>query len=344
MRRPILLFFVCSLLSSSLRAEAGDAVSVELVPKAQKGQGQPELVVKAHAALKRVTLELVRSTDHGKVRAAAGPIDPGKEHRFALPLSTVGPAAFTGKLDVEIGGGQSGSMPLDLKVELLPELVLTVAPEDVELERHALRIATNRALAKVQIALMSDTGTPMGTTEVDTRDGERDGKYEVEYPQGKGTVLRISIKGWDADGFFGGVDLFPWRVDIPHEEVNFASGKSAIEGDQAKKLEASFEEIQKAIRKYGKLATIKLFIAGHTDTVSDAASNRTLSNDRARAIGRWFAKRGVGIPIRYAGFGEDLLLVVTPDETDEPRNRRAEYIVAVDPPVVSGKVAFRPLD
>ena len=231
-------------------------------------------------------------------------------------------------------------MPLNLAVELLAPLELKVAPNDVNLEGHAVKIASNRDLAKVQVSLMSDTGTPMGTTETQVSGTD----VGVKYDQGKGIVMRISIKGWDADGFFGGVDLFPWKVDIPHEEVNFASGKSDIDPKEVAKLEASFDKIQAAIQKYGKLATIKLFIAGHTDTVSDAAYNRTLSDDRARAIGRWFKKRGVGIPIRYAGFGEDVLLVQTPDETDEPKNRRAEYIVAVDPPLVSGNVAFRPLD
>ena len=323
---------------------APDALSVDLVPKAQQGQGQPELVVKAHAELKKVSIDLVRSTDKKRVTASTGPIDPGREHRFPLPLAAVGGASYAGKLDVELANGQSGSMPLDLAVELLPELEVKVAPEDVDLTKHVVKMTCNRDLAKVQVSLMSDVGTPMGTTEAEAGGADSAGKYSVKYEQGKGTVMRISIKGWDVDGFFGGVDLFPWRVDIPHEEVNFASGRSDIDPKEVAKLESSFEKIQAAILKYGKLATIKLFIAGHTDTVSDAAYNRTLSNDRARAIGRWFKKRGVGIPIRTAGFGEDLLLVQTPDSTDEPRNRRAEYIVAVDPPVVSGQAAWRPLD
>ena len=38
-----------------------------------------------------------------------------------------------------------------------------------------------------------------------------------------------------------------------------------------------------------------------------------------------------------AGLGEDELLVDTPDNTDEIRNRRAEYVVSVDaPPLVGG--------
>lgn len=324
-------------------AYAADALKVDLVPKAQKGQGQPELVVTAQAELLRLSIDLKRSTDGKRVRASAGPVYSGREHRFTLPVGKVGPATFRGTLAVEVAGGQKGSMPLELNVELLPELDLSIAKADVALEARTLRVASNRPLAKVQVSLMSDVGTPMGTTELESPP-EDGGKYVVKYEQRKGTVMRISVKGWDADGFYGGVDLFPWRVDIPHEEVNFASGKSVIEPNQVQKLKASYEKIAAAIQKYGKLATIKLFIAGHTDTVSDAAYNRSLSNDRARAIGRWFARHGVKIPIRYAGFGEDMLLVETPDGTDEPRNRRAEYIVAVDPPVTAGGARWKPLD
>ena len=33
-----------------------------------------------------------------------------------------------------------------------------------------------------------------------------------------------------------------------------------------------------------------------------------------------------------AGFGEDQPAVATPDETDEPANRRADYVLKVEPP------------
>ena len=55
--------------------------------------------------------------------------------------------------------------------------------------------------------------------------------------QEAGTVLKISLKAFDADEFFGGVDLFPWRVDIPHEELNFASGSHDIAAGEVQKLD-----------------------------------------------------------------------------------------------------------
>jgi outer membrane protein OmpA-like peptidoglycan-associated protein len=93
--------------------------------------------------------------------------------------------------------------------------------------------------------------------------------------------------------------------------------------------------ISDAVQKFGRLADIKLYVAGHTDTVGAKDYNRGLSLNRARSICAYFRREGLRIPIFYEGFGEEALLVGTPDETDEPRNRRAEYIIAIDKPSVA---------
>jgi outer membrane protein OmpA-like peptidoglycan-associated protein len=155
----------------------------------------------------------------------------------------------------------------------------------------------------------------------------------VEWPESSGKVLKIAIKAYDTETFFDGVELFPWQIDIPHQEVNFDTGKWDVRPSEKSKLEDSYSKIQDAVLKYGTLAKIKLFIAGHTDTVGTNESNRTLSLNRARSIGSYLRNRGISIPIQYEGFGEEALLVPTPDNTDEEKNRRAEYIISVENPV-----------
>lgn len=324
-------------------ALAKDALKIDLVPKAQQGQGQPEIVVHAESPLKHLVLDVRRSTDKKRIKLEAGPIHGGREHHFVLELKAPGAAVFDGTLSVELDNGDTGEMPIHVSAELLEPLQISVRPEGVDLKANTLALTTNREVKKVEVSVMSDTGTPLGTSVTDV-EGPSGGPYTAHWKQSKGTVLRISIKASDPDGFFGGVDLFPWKVDIPHQEVNFRSGSFDIDSAEAPKLEESYKLIEQAIQKYGKLATIRLFVAGHTDTVGDKGSNLTLSNNRARALGKWFKKRGVKIPILFAGFGEALLLVETPDETDEVRNRRAEYIVAVDPPPMRGPGRFSPLE
>lgn len=337
---PLLAALVCA----PSAALAGDALKLELVPKAMEGEGSPAIVVRAEAALAKVVLDVKRSTDGKRVKLEAGPIAAGRTHRFELEQKKRGKASYSGKLSVETGDGGSGEMPINVDVEVVPPLSLKVDPKGVDLAKRTLLLTADRDMARAQITVMSDTGTPMGTTETDWDKTVQPAgtSAPVTWKQSAGTVMRITVQGWDADGFFGAVDLFPWRVDIPHEEVNFATGSHDIRPEEVKKLEASFELIKGAVEKYGKLATIKLFIGGHTDTVGDNASNLGLSERRARSIGGWFAKRGVALPISYAGFGEEMLAVKTPDETDEAKNRRAEYIVAVDPPPISGRT-WQPL-
>jgi outer membrane protein OmpA-like peptidoglycan-associated protein len=105
--------------------------------------------------------------------------------------------------------------------------------------------------------------------------------------------------------------------------------------DEQAKLDESISKALDAIRKFGKFADVTLFVAGHTDTVGPTGSNRTLSLNRARSIAAYFRKKGVTIPIRYEGFGEAALAVGTDDEVDDPRNRRAQYIIAIETPRLS---------
>lgn len=335
--RSVVFAAVTAICLPSGLAFAGQALSVEVTPKAQKGQGQPQLMVRAHTALKTLTLDVKRDVDGRRIKARFGPLLAGRTHSIDLPIAKVGEVRFKGTLSVAMEDGQSGSMPLDVQAELLAPLKVQVSPDDLDQERRVITLSASRPVVRAQVTLMSDSGTPLGTTEAELGEPDAEGHYRLKYNQEPGTLMKMVLQVYDDSGFFGGLDLFPWRVDIPHQEVNFKSGMHAIEQTEVPKLHGSLEHIRAAIQKYGKLADISLFIAGHTDTVGDSASNRGLSQRRARAIAKWFNAQGVKIPVYSAGFGESILVVTTPDETDEARNRRAEYIVAVSKPRLGGR-------
>lgn len=68
----------------------------------------------------------------------------------------------------------------------------------------------------------------------------------------------------------------------------------------------------------------KFRIEGHTDTVGTPDSNKTLSQQRAQAVVDYLVQQ-CGIDrqrLEPVGMGEDGLLVNTPDQTSDPRNRR----------------------
>lgn len=69
-------------------------------------------------------------------------------------------------------------------------------------------------------------------------------------------------------------------------------------------------------------------VTGHTDAVGRGPVNDALSLDRARAVRDFLIGKGIAPEvIDVAGRGERDLLVKTPDEVPEARNRRVEITV-----------------
>jgi outer membrane protein OmpA-like peptidoglycan-associated protein len=69
-------------------------------------------------------------------------------------------------------------------------------------------------------------------------------------------------------------------------------------------------------------------VVGHTDTTGSAESNFGLGLKRANTVRNLLIDSGLGAPfVSAATVGEADLLVGTPDEVAEPRNRRVEIVV-----------------
>ncbi len=105
--------------------------------------------------------------------------------------------------------------------------------------------------------------------------------------------------------------------------VTFASGSAAITPQAEQALAALGEALASA-----ELASYRFRIEGHTDTVGDARTNQSLSERRAAAVATWLIRRYRIAPERLEarGHGEAELLVATPDNTPEPRNRRVQVL------------------
>lgn len=316
-----------------------DSINVSLTNKALKGKGMPAVHIEILEPIAGFRLTLAK--DGGKPQEWKGGGKPGVTRTIELPQSE-GTAKWAGELIINLPNGTTGNMPLEFETELVGPLTLTMDKDkDVDIPGRKLRFSLNQPIAKVHLKVLMDTGSTVVDDDI-TFNGEPAGtKLEVTWPEAKGQVLKVELRAWAKSGVYNGVELTPWRIDIPHEEVKFASGKWDVSAEEEAKLETSLKLIKDAIEKFGSLAEIKLFIAGHTDTVGPNGSNRTLSLNRARSIGQWFRKKGVRIPVRYEGFGEEALLVTTNDEQDEPKNRRAEYIIAIDDPTTKN-VPFQP--
>jgi outer membrane protein OmpA-like peptidoglycan-associated protein len=66
---------------------------------------------------------------------------------------------------------------------------------------------------------------------------------------------------------------------------------------------------------------------GHTDTTGSSASNFALGLKRAVMVRTLLVQAGLSATVEVTTLGETDLLVPTPDEVAEPRNRRVEIVV-----------------
>jgi flagellar motor protein MotB len=212
------------------------------------------------------------------------------------------------------------------------KLQMTVDRAKVDLERHRLEVTMNRPVAKIEVKVLGESKQVLAEETIKSNEPAGE-PITIRWSQsGNEPIARIELFGHDTDGNWVGVAITPWAVKVPHEEVHFDTDKANILPSEAHKLKDSLERIREAVQRYKELGRIQLFIAGHTDTQGSASYNMELSRRRAQAIAAWFIKSGLSIPVAYEGFGETAPLVETKDEADEPRNRRVDYILAVEPP------------
>ena len=82
------------------------------------------------------------------------------------------------------------------------------------------------------------------------------------------------------------------------------------------------------VRAVGERSVPDVMVIGHTDTTGAATANFELGLKRASAIRALLVSSGVTAEVvEVASHGEGDLLVATPDDTAEPRNRRVEITV-----------------
>jgi outer membrane protein OmpA-like peptidoglycan-associated protein len=90
---------------------------------------------------------------------------------------------------------------------------------------------------------------------------------------------------------------------------------------------AALDELGKALSS-SALAGYKFRIEGHTDTVGTKPYNLSLSERRAAAVSAYLEQKYgvVQTRLEVVGLGSDHLLVPTPEQTPEPRNRRVTVV------------------
>jgi OOP family OmpA-OmpF porin len=105
--------------------------------------------------------------------------------------------------------------------------------------------------------------------------------------------------------------------------VQFQNGSAELTPGAMRTL----DELGRALSS-AALSGYRFRIEGHTDTVGSREYNQSLSQQRAARVAQYLEQKfGVSAArIQPIGRGQEGLLVPTPDQTPEPRNRRVQVI------------------
>ena len=323
-----------------LSVALADPIDLEVLSTVQNGEAATLTLV-----VNQDVDELSASVSCGGASAeVSGGADAGS--RLVMELkANPGRHTCTGSLSATFADGGGGEMPLSFEIVVLDDMKLDVPRTMVDMEKQVVYVGMDRVPASFEVTAYGAGDAVIGTGSMAAM-GEGPGDLVMVEWSGEGEVLRLVVRGTDTDGFWGQVALFPWYYEIPHEDVVFETAQADIQPDEVIKLERAMLEVDKVLAKYGEHASVKLYVGGYTDSQGGRASNENLSTLRALAIAAWFRENGFKGEIQYQGFGEDGQLVKTLDETAEPANRRAVYILAAEAPPTSEQLprtAWRPL-
>jgi len=198
----------------------------------------------------------------------------------------------------------------------LVSLGTACAPKQPDLSAPS---ASGRAL----VVLLPDADGTVGRANVSNRSGSvglaaAHDATQVMANRAPGKVSTLSDQ--DVNQIFG--DALSALPPAPKHFVLYFRFESDELTDESRAL---VSDIQRAVKER-PLADI--IVAGHTDTMGTPLANFDLGLKRAMSIRHLLTEAGLHpATIEVTSLGEADLLVKTPDETPEPRNRRVEIAV-----------------
>lgn len=304
-----------------------DPLELEIIEKGQDGISYPTLILKANEQVSNFNAKVIcASTEWTKT----GNIPAKGRVEMVLDVP-VGKWNCKGSLSAVFANGEEGEMPLAFSVSQLGELAIKIPRDQVSLKEKQLVVIMDRPASAVELTVFGENGEiGSGTAPVNVSAGE---PITVGWSSSDEEVMRINVRAIDQNGFWAGMDLFPWFYNIPHEDVVFETGKAEVKPMEEGKLKDAKAKVNEVIDRYSSTEIeMKLYVGGFTDTVGDKSSNQVLSQSRAKSIAQWFKAQGFDREIYYQGFGENGLAIVTPDEVPQEENRRAAYVIAAEAP------------
>ena len=175
---------------------------------------------------------------------------------------------------------------------------------------------------KALIVLLPDENGPHGAAAISKGNGVTvlDVPMTAARVDSQGRVEKEAITQAEVDQNFAEV-----LAALPPQPISFTlyfeEGSTVVLKDSKNTLMELFAEV-------ARRQAAEVEVVGHTDTLGKASDNDRLSEERAQAVREMLIEQGLKSNfIRAVGRGSRKLLVPTPENVREPRNRRVEVIV-----------------
>jgi flagellar motor protein MotB len=293
------------------------------VPVGQK----PQVRITAAEPVTDVKVALERS-DGKKLTLKAGALAKGKSVTLNIGDGAAGKASYKGTISAKAGAAGLWQENFTLDTTVRGALKVAYDADHLDLDKRVLQFKPTRDVKSADVVVIGEDGKELGKGSASYDSAPADGWYSITWTQPANTrVMMMKLRVVADETTASNLELIPWSVEIEHEDVNFSTDSAVIEPTEEKKLDASLAKITEALRRSEKFMKVRLYVAGHTDTVGANDKNRKLSLARAQSIASYFRKKGIKVAIAFAGFGEEVLKVKTADNTDERANRRADYVL-----------------
>jgi len=290
-----------------ITAKGRGGVKVDSVTVAVKSAPIPSVVFNASPATiqtgQATALNWMVSDADEITLEGVGPV-PDKGTREIKPVATT-KYFLTAKSK---GGVKRDSLEVIVEIPPGPSVIFNATPEVIQKGQSTkLNWITDAKEVSIEgIGTVPDKGSkevkPVQTT-----------KYTITAKGGKGNVTTQVIEVVVEEPP-------PIEEKVNLKGVNFLSGKAVLSLDAKKVLDGVAEQLL-------AYPNVKIEIQGHTDNVGKEATNRRISEDRARAVVAYLATKGVKMNrMKAVGYGSNL--PVADNSTAEGRelNRRIEMV------------------
>lgn len=186
------------------------------------------------------------------------------------------------------------------------------------------RVATPPAAAPDLIVLLPDPdGAPLGGATVSNALGAVDldsDRASTTARMGEAPAAPRTLDAADVNQLFG--DTVSGLPRAPQTFVLYFQFQSNELTNESRQL------LPDVLRSVAAHPVPDVVVVGHTDTTGEARANFTRGLERATVVQRLLVGAGLDASlIEMTSHGETDLLTPTPDETNEPRNRRVEIAV-----------------